>query len=87
MTPHGEEACPWCGDPLLPGQVLYDFASGRNADIECAVRIIFGSLGEMERRYAYRRGPGQDPPGLSRREAACAAYRFLKVTCSARLRN
>ena len=87
MIMRSENICPWCGEPISPDEVLYDFASGENAHVECAVRIIFGSLGHMKRRLAHIRGERDDPPGLSKRQAANAAYMFLKAAYSARFRN
>lgn len=41
--------------------------------LECQLRNIFGSVGHIEGRCSCAGGDEEDPPGLSRREAARAA--------------
>lgn len=73
--------CFYCDEPVLPGEesgVVANAASHR----ECAFRSVAGSLAHVERRCSCF-VPGSeegDPPGLTLREGARAAYHaFARV--------
>lgn len=45
---------------------------------ECVLRSIFGSVGHQERRCSCFGGDYDDPPGMTRRQAAKAAAALVK---------
>ncbi len=47
---------------------------------ECAARSAIGSVGHIERRCSCYGGDVDDPPGMSKREAAAAALRLFRDT-------
>lgn len=78
MTP----ACFRCGEPVLPGEESpqgVDVVDTNGAVIhhtwheECALRSVLGSVGHLRGTCSCRGGTEEDPPGLTKREAARAA--------------
>ncbi len=76
------ELCQWCDDAVAEGDsgFLVPHAgedSFRQAPWhqECFLRSIVGSVGHQRRRCSCFGGQEEDPPGLTRREAAVAAAR------------
>jgi len=73
-------SCTWCDEPVEPGQQHPDFAQPTH--IECGFRAVGGSVAHVEHRCScYVPGSVEDdPPGLTKREAAKAALRaFARV--------
>lgn len=74
------DPCPFCGEPVLPAEVAAGATrvvnGGRAAHVECLARSVIGSLGHQQGRCPCFGGSEDDPPGLSRREAARAAYDY-----------
>lgn len=70
MTP----ICPYCEEPVLPGEIA-DFWTS-TAHHECQARSVLGSVAHIEGRCGcFVPGAEEtDPPGMTRREAAIAAW-------------
>jgi hypothetical protein len=58
---------------LDPAALLFDGQPRVAQHLECHLRGVFGSVGHIEGRCSCAGGNEEDPPGLSRREAAVAA--------------
>jgi hypothetical protein len=78
--------CEWCGEAVLPTEQRPSFEATR-MHLECAMRSGVGSVGHILRRCScYRRaaelaggrGVLGDPPAMTKREAALAAFALLK---------
>jgi hypothetical protein len=65
--------CEHCGETLHENERHHRI---RNMHDECALRVVLGSVAHIERRCScYIDGADEgDPPGLSRRDAAKAAW-------------
>lgn len=80
--------CPWCTEPVLPtdrtDRFVHVTADGNVAvqhwHWECAARQAVGSVGHQLGRCSCFGGTEDDPPEMSRREAAQAA---LALACRA----
>lgn len=76
-----DEACPWCGEPVLgvdDRASIIDGMTGRRRwqHRECALRSVSGSVAHINQEcscYLGSEGHG-DPPGMTRRQAARAAW-------------
>jgi hypothetical protein len=70
--------CDWCEEPVLnddrraPNYV-------RPTHYECGLRAAIGSVGHQKMRCFCFGGEEEDPPGLSRRQAAMAAALFFHL--------
>jgi hypothetical protein len=80
------EVCLHCDEPVLTGErsevTSYLDASGvlasRTVHWECGARAVVGSVGHQLGKCSCHGGTEEDPPGMSKREAAraaCALYR------------
>lgn len=75
------EPCGWCDEPIEPGgRGAAAYTSPGGADfvayhLECWLRATLGSVGHIEGRCFCVLGAAgeEDPPGLTRRQAAVAA--------------
>lgn len=84
-TPVGE-MCLWCDEAIEDGQTGYvmpyigaESATEKPEHVECFIRSIIGSLGHQMRQCSCYGGDRGDPPIMTKREAAVAAYRhFIK---------
>ncbi len=66
--------CIWCGESIEPGDRVRQTNDGQGqVHFECLVRMIGGSVGHQRGRCHCHGGTEEDPPGLTRREAARAA--------------
>lgn len=81
-VPIGEK-CLYCDEVFVEGDegflVPYDMAIGTREvgqHRECFFRSIFGSVGHMKKTCPCYGGTEEDPPGMSRRQAALAACEF-----------
>lgn len=73
--------CSWCEEPFDADACGY-FYAGQNppaVHVECFVRQIVGSVGHQLRRCACFGGDEDDPPGVSRREAAQRAAALFEA--------
>ena len=64
--------CLWCGESVEVGDRIEVLANGE-MHFECAVRSSAGSLGHQRRLCSCYGGTTEDPPGVTRRQAARAA--------------
>ncbi len=88
-TPVGQP-CLWCKEPIQEGDkgVVMPNVSGiaiaeakvslEPTHYECLMRQILGSVGHQKGLCSCYGGTEEDPPGLSKREAACAAYQHSR---------
>lgn len=84
-TPVGEK-CKWCGEPILEGEAgvcfpqVYIVVGGIELrewlayHLECHLRQVLGSYGHLTKQCSCHGGSLEDPPELSRRQAALLAY-------------
>lgn len=83
-TPVGQQ-CLHCEEPIEAGEsgVTMPYDNGTEVKEEpmhreCVLRTIFGSVGHQERRCQCFGGDYDDPPGMTRRQAAKAAAAMVK---------
>lgn len=72
--------CQWCDEPvtLLELRQSADLnLSGQATHHECSLRSVIGSVGHQKRLCSCYGGDQEDPPGLTRREAARAAAEYF----------
>jgi hypothetical protein len=76
--------CLWCEEPVLDTErmVLMQYMGPESTEMRrfhhaCSARSILGSLGHLKKTCHCYGGDLEDPPGLTKREAAEAAYRFF----------
>lgn len=70
--------CIHCDEPVLPGDSRFTYGNGPVAHGECSVRSMVGSVAHLKRECSCY-VPGAtctDPPGMTRRQAARAAYQL-----------
>lgn len=69
--------CLHCGEPVMAGDAkthTYISSEGpRPVHHECAARAVLGSVGHQMGRCSCHGGTEEDPPGMTKREAARAA--------------
>lgn len=79
------ETCLHCAEPVLPTDrhelsVTLDPKGGlieeRKVHWECAARAVLGSVGHQKGECSCHGGTAEDPPGMTRREAAQAALKY-----------
>jgi hypothetical protein len=77
--------CLWCKDPVTAGEEyeerpMVGSEGPRTGYIhfECAARMSLGSLGHLRGNCSCYGGKEDDPVGISRRQAARAALRYLQ---------
>lgn len=75
------QTCIYCEEPIDEGAVAFQYANGPWSHRACSIRMLIGSVGhQLGRCYCYG-GTEEDPPGLTRRQAAeQAALMFLTST-------
>lgn len=61
--------CRHCGEPLLPHEWQHE-----GFHHECITRVTLGSVGHQRQRCPCYGGCEEDPPGMTVREAARAAF-------------
>lgn len=73
-----DPVCPWCDEAVL--------ATDKRAPTyqqpmhyECGLRSAVGSIGHQQRRCFCFGGTEEDPPGLTRRQAATAAALYFHL--------
>lgn len=69
--------CVWCGEPMadtVAGMAIQTNMAAMHT--ECAYRAVAGSVAHLEKRCScYVPGSEEgDPPGMTKREAASAAW-------------
>lgn len=66
-------ACKRCGEGFAPGDRTRTMGNARY-HLECAFRVVVGSVGHILRRCPCYGGTEDDPPGMTKRQAAQAAF-------------
>jgi hypothetical protein len=72
IPPPVGKVCEWCGEPIAATDSGVVYANGPVSHRECFRRAVLGSIAHLERKCSCS-VPGStenDPPGMSRREAA-----------------
>lgn len=78
--------CLWCGEPVLEteGHQVTRVLTAEGAPTirwqhrECVVRATVGSVAHQQGLCRCFGGTGEDDPGLTQRQAARAAYEFMR---------
>jgi hypothetical protein len=73
-------SCTWCGEPITAVERLSAFANsiGQVTHYECSLRSVIGSVGHQQKLCSCYGGDQEDPPGMTRREAAKAAALYFR---------
>lgn len=73
--------CEWCGESVLPDEQQVSFTQPMHR--ECGFRSVAGSVGHILRRCSCcsKESNLGDPPGLTQREAARAAFALWCRIC------
>lgn len=79
------ELCSWCDEPILAGEsgciTPYLGKDGTELQLqhrECLARTMMGSVGHQRGKCPCFGGTEEDPPGLTKREAAHVALAYLQ---------
>lgn len=78
-TPVGK-VCRICDEAIAQGDMGTIDADGNVEHYECLMRLIIGSVGHLKRRCSCYGGDEEDPPGMTKRQAAQAAVRLWHKT-------
>jgi hypothetical protein len=71
--------CLFCEEPLLHGEKVIPINDGRDqVHQECMMRQVVGSVGHQNGTCHCHGGNQEDPPGLTKREAAREAFALWK---------
>jgi hypothetical protein len=70
--------CPCCDEEVLDTDRRAP-SYGQPVHYECGLRAALGSLGHQRRRCSCYGGEEEDPPGLTRRQAAMAATLYFHL--------
>jgi hypothetical protein len=73
------DPCPHCDEPIHSGEETFRFANGPVAHVECAIRMLFGSVGHQQRACPCYGGRREDSSGLTKRQAAWEALAFFRA--------
>lgn len=81
-----DNGCLWCDEDVLPDepQEMRNVSAGpgkietRVIHHECAARSALGSVGHQAGRCSCYGGTDEDPPGMTKREAARAAQAYAQ---------
>lgn len=74
-----KKTCAWCDEPIAASDAAPMFHDNP-VHRECAVRLIAGSVGHQEKRCACFGGDMEDPPNMTKRQAARAAALVFEMT-------
>jgi hypothetical protein len=82
-----DEICAYCGEPI--GDIIRRVATPQPMHRECLFRGVAGSVAHIERRCGcYVPGSIEgDPPGMTLRQGAIAAFQAFERAHRAELRN
>jgi hypothetical protein len=75
--PEPKPKCGWCGEGFQAGESVR-VVDGGPIHLECLMRMIVGSVAHQEQRCYCYGGDEDDPPGMTVREAARAAWDLCK---------
>lgn len=73
--------CQWCDEPVTAHERSHGAtvnSSGQAVHYECGLRSAVGSVGHQRRLCSCYGGDQEDPPGMTRREAARAALLYFE---------
>jgi hypothetical protein len=76
LATDGKLVCRWCDEPVSLHELRYLAViteTGQVTHYECVVRSAAGSVGHQKKLCSCYGGKEEDPPGMTRREAAKAA--------------
>jgi hypothetical protein len=79
-TPVGQ-LCLYCDEAIVEGdegQMVFSFDGAKPVHRECLVRQVVGSIGHQLKRCSCYGGNEEDPPGMTRRQAAIAACKYFE---------
>jgi hypothetical protein len=68
--------CEWCNEEILPGERAPNRCS--HYHFPCLFRAVSGSVGHQNKRCSCFGGNEDDPPGITKRQAAEAALARYK---------
>lgn len=71
--------CAWCDEPIEASETTPMFHDNP-VHRECAIRLIAGSVGHQEKRCGCFGGDMEDPPNMTKRQAARAAALVFEMT-------
>jgi hypothetical protein len=69
--------CLNCEEPVLPGEQDPHFHS-QPMHKECGIRGVVGSVGHLQKKCSCYGGTEEDPPGMTKRQAAQAAAALFR---------
>ena len=78
-APEWPPECPNCGELVLPGESHPELRYMQNYHHECAARASIGSVGHILGQCKCYGGDWEDPPLMTRREAAKMALRMVRA--------
>jgi len=68
--------CPLCEESIKPGEARAPWI-GTNVHLECGARSVIGSVGHQMKWCSCFGGDKEDPPGMTKRQAAIAAFELM----------
>lgn len=71
--------CAWCDEPIDASEAAPRFHDNP-VHRECGIRLIAGSVGHQEKRCVCFGGDMEDPPNMTKRQAARAAALVFEMT-------
>ncbi|MES2729967.1 MAG: hypothetical protein V4621_07755 [Pseudomonadota bacterium] len=77
-TPIGQP-CAWCEEPIQEGDMGTQTGKGPAIHHECSMRGALGSVGHQKKLCSCYGGNQEDPPEMTRREAAIAACIYFEL--------
>jgi hypothetical protein len=83
VAPPIGQACLLCGEAIAEGDIGTIDGADQVTHYECRMRGVIGSVGHQLRRCSCFGGTEEDPPGMSRRQAAqaaCALWETIQRT-------
>lgn len=76
-------ACRHCGERFAEGDMGMIDEGGTALHYECSMRLVIGSVGHQHKTCFCYGGDHEDPPGMTKREAARAALRLFEQSALA----
>lgn len=81
LADQGKLFCQWCEEPVTRREVRFSAvvnSAGQVTHFDCSLRSAIGSVGHQMKRCSCYGGTEEDPPGMTRREAARAAAQYFR---------
>jgi hypothetical protein len=75
-------ACGHCGERFADGDIGTIDLGGTALHYECGMRLVIGSVGHQKKQCVCYGREDEDPPGMTKREAARAALRLFEQSAS-----